>query len=306
MKRYNVRFYANGVQHIYQRASDKGTIFLTRADRLVFFTMLVCIARKYGVKICAVALMFTHFHLTIIVESKQVMEKFMQDLTSSFARSFNNHYKRSGRLFKENYGWTSKVGDKKIRENLAYVYNNHVEKKLGPTALKTRWNFLAYYVTQTPFSQPLDPFEMSSNLRRSLEVVKRKYDDGKFLRYKDIENLFMDLKPAEIDQLTDCIISKYNSIDYQMVVSFYGSFDKMCMAFDSNTGAEHDINEEYNSESDLAYIQLLKCLKEDGLRVEDIYLMKNERKVHYAKSLLRRTGASNYQIARFLHIEDAD
>ena len=65
----------------------------------------------------------------------------------------------------------------------------------------------------------------------------RKQD--KPLTYIILERLFRDLENREKNQLTDYIISKYNCIDYDRLISFYGSYDKMCLAFASNQGSEY-------------------------------------------------------------------
>ena len=79
---------------------------------------------------------------------------------------------------------------------------------------------------------------------------------NKPLNYTLLSSLTDPLDKAERQQLTDYIIYSYSSIDYGRLISFYGSYEKMCLAFESNQGSEYDIKEEYDPDNHLAYIRL--------------------------------------------------
>ena len=67
--------------------------------------------------------------------------------------------------------------------------------------------------------------------------------------------------------MTDYIINSYSAIDYEKLISYYGDYEKMCLAFESNQGSEYDIKEKYDPDNHLAYIRLgsaVKKLAPDG------------------------------------------
>lgn len=49
------------------------------------------------------------------------------------------------------------------------------------------------------------------------------------------------LSARELQQYTDYAIRMYNPVDYYAVIRYYGSYDKMLTAINSNTGSEYDV-----------------------------------------------------------------
>ena len=127
MKGGNRRFSRTGVHHVYQRALDRGVIFYTVIDRLVYLSILSVKARVYRIRVLAVAIMFSHIHQSCAAETKVQLCKYIQDSSSIFARMYNRHYGLSGSLFARPFGSSLKRSIKEIRSNLAYVNNNHSE-----------------------------------------------------------------------------------------------------------------------------------------------------------------------------------
>ena len=83
------RFYPDAIQHIYQRAVDRGVIFYHVEDRLVLLTTAAVNKRKYGIIIPAFAVMFTHIHQSAISRSRLLLSKYLQDTNSMVSRAYN-------------------------------------------------------------------------------------------------------------------------------------------------------------------------------------------------------------------------
>ena len=133
----------NTVAHIFQRARNGFVVFYNVKDSLFFITSFCIIARRHGVKVLALCLMYNHVHILLDTDDKESIRLFIKELMSYFCKSYNRRYGLSGVLF-DSYGVSLKKGDKAIRTALAYVNNNPVEDHICGKAEEWRWNFLAY------------------------------------------------------------------------------------------------------------------------------------------------------------------
>ena len=301
MKNSYKSFSAKAVQHVYQRSKDKGVIFYDDIDRLVFLSIDSVIAQRYGVKVLGISIMFTHLHKSFLVRLEKQMSKYMQDSTSIFARAYNYRHKRKGDVFYPRFGRAGKRQEKKIREHLAYVYNNHVEKGLCKRAIDERWCFLAYAKSSSPFSKPINMENISKRLKAGLRLIDRRKEAGKYLKYSEVIKAMRGLSSEEREQFIDYAISKYLHIDFDAVMAFYGGFDAMVTAFDSSVGAEREMKEEYYSFSDQYYKRIGDILaksKWDGRVLSSKQAELNE----LAKDLYYHHNIEVNAIKKYLHI----
>lgn len=304
MKGGNRKFSAQGVLHIYQRARDRSVIFYTVIDRLVYLSILSVKSRQYDVKVLAVAIMFSHVHQSCSASTKEKIYKYIQDSTSIFARAYNYHYGLEGSLFSRPFGSSLKRSTKEIRSNLAYVNNNHVESGLCASAIQARWNLLAY---RNGASSEAVRGSLSKKLIRVMKRIDRIASLGEYLTYRVLLSIFEGLDAKEKEILTDHIILRYPLLDYTAAESFYGGFDKMLLAFDSNTGSEYAIKEEYSPAPDTAYEAMAEMVREGGLTgVKKPALLRftAEKRMRMLRVLYEKTNARKYQIYKFLHLSD--
>ncbi|MBO4606205.1 MAG: transposase [Bacteroidales bacterium] len=295
-------FTARAVQHIYQKSIDGGVVFYNVVDRIVFCSVVCVMAERYGITILMSAIMFTHLHHSLIANMKSKMSKFMQDATSVYARLHNCHYGRKGSLFHDTFGSAAKTSEKKIRENLAYVANNHVEKGLCKHAVDERWTFLPYYRNGFPFSEPITLEKASQQLTYAMRFVARRRKQKKYLKYSDWYSITIGLNHVEIEQLIDYTISTYLYVDFDKAIEFYGDFETMVSAFDSVVGAEHDIKEEYYRFSDQEYVRIGKILKEKGWSPRKIYEASRDEKVKMANVLMNRYQIDGLALRKYMHL----
>ena len=105
--------------------------------------------------------------------------------------------------------------------------------------------------------------------------------------------------------MTDFIIKTYCVIDFQKAAAYFGGYDKMIAAFDIISGSEHDITEDFIPEPDIAYLEMIKSVKEEGfdLSKKKFLSLDGPEKKALANRLFQTTSASPRQVARFLHLD---
>jgi len=305
MRGHKRKLPADTFEHIYIRSINQFIIFYTMEDRLVYYTVFAVMAKRYGVTVLALALMFDHIHHLIKTISRELYGKFIGVTTSTFAMAYNRDSGRKGPLFQKAYGNSAKRRDKDIRNCIAYNYNNSVEKLLFNRAEQDRWNLLAYIDNPHPFSAPIDRKTASKKLLMSMDAVVLFQGRNEFLDYPVVRRLFEGLVPEEREQLLDFIIYLYLPIDKESLLGFYKSYDAMVLAINSNTGKEHDMNEIYDPESHQDFARMLNLTRRSSFAADprSIILAPDELKWKIVKTFMDRAGASLNHAKRFLHLE---
>lgn len=300
MKHISNQFSPCGVQHIYQRAVDKGVIFYTLEDRLVYYTISAVNARKHGVKVAAASIMFTHIHQSVQVENLDDLYSYLHDTDTAFSRLYNFRHSRRGRLFEKPPGRAQKLYSKDKRSNLIYVYNNHVEKKLCNKAVDERWSLLAYALSDHPFSERLDMKSASRTLQKAIRLVNRRIGKLKGLEYCDLDKILPNLDEREKEQFTDYVIFHYSWIDYSVAAQMFDGQEKMITAIDSTTGAEYAIKEEFSKHSDRAYLDLVDFARERGC-LNSVYALTDADKADNMFEAMSTTAAAVHHLKKFFH-----
>ena len=305
MRGHKRKLSADTFEHIYIRSINQFVIFYTMEDRLVYYTVFAVMAKRYGVTVLALALMFDHIHHLIKTISRELYGKFIGVTTSTFAMAYNRDSGRKGPLFQKAYGNSAKRRDKDIRNCIAYNYNNSVEKLLFNRAEQDRWNLLAYIDNPHPFSAPIDRKTASKKLLMSMDAVVLFQGRNEFLDYPVVRRLFEGLVPEEREQLLDFIIYLYLPIDKESLLGFYKSYDAMVLAINSNTGKEYDMNEIYEPESHQDFVRMLNLTRRSSFATDprSIILAPDELKWKIVKTFMDRAGASLNHAKRFLHLE---
>lgn len=300
MRTYKHKKFYPGVQHIYQRSDDWGVIFYDDFDRLVFYTYQCIAKRKHHIVILAASLMFNHVHSTIKAWTEKQTFDFAWASTSPFARAYNYRKKRDGKVFHRQFGWSSKKSRKQAITNICYVENNHVEKQLCTRASESRWDFLAYAQSDHPFSEEI--ISPSKRLSVAMKTVRRRSDENLPLSYRHLNIIFNGLDEVETQQLIDYIIVTYKLVDFDETVKYFSGIQDMITAPEYNTGSDYGKTEEYSTESEVPYIEMLKILKGKKV-INSVYTMDSNNLVRLANELSARTTASAKQIKRLLHIK---
>ena len=294
----------NTVFHIYQRTVDGCLLFYYARDYLVLYTMISLAAKRYGIQVIGLCQMPDHIHLLIRARDRKTIERFVQFYSSRYTEYFHDQYGTAGTLFEGPFGMAEKIGDKRLRTAIAYLYNNPVEKKLCSAAKDYRWNYLAYGISDNPFSSQKNLASSRRIFRRAVEELEYCRRQAKPLNGTIVSRMTEGLEEEEKKRLIDRIIVRYRFIDYEALGSYYESFQMMLLSFRSNTGSEYDIDEEFVPGSDKIYYRLLnaaeKIFGKDSFK-KVLSLPEEKRRIN-VEVLIRLTGASHRQVCKFLHL----
>ena len=133
--------------HVYNRGTEKRSIFLDTRDKSRFLTLLyICNNRdsilsrdipkdrpfetKRGeilVDIGAYCLMGNHFHLLPYEKVENGISTFMQKLSTAYAMYFNRKRERTGSLFEGKFKARHSADDDYLKYLFAYIHLNPVE-----------------------------------------------------------------------------------------------------------------------------------------------------------------------------------
>lgn len=292
------------VHHVYQRTVGGVLVFYSIRDYLVFFTVVCTMAERLDVTVLALCPMPDHLHGSYRVRSYGQLGKFVQMYSRVFSREWNGIHARKGFLFHHSFGSAPKVGNKKVRTHINYVYNNPVERKMVKKAEEYRWNFLAYARCRNPFSKPVSSSKISRPLRAALQEAKLCRERGQWLHYGQLDRWMKKLSAAEVQLLTDTVIGLWNVIEYEDAISYYGSYEAMVRSFHDNTGSEYDIREDSDNYSDAVYADCTRILLHDEYinSVREIPSLSQGKKMELYRLLLKRTAARPGQLRKYLHI----
>ena len=295
---------ADTVHHVYQNTRNGYLIFYSVKDYLILFSVITVVARRYGIQILGICMMPDHIHLIVYVRDPEWFRDFVRDYTSNFTKLYNRHYGLSGPLFNTPFGCAPKIIHKKIRSAIAYVYNNPVEGHLALKVEEDRWNFLAYATEKHPFSEKLRIDKARWALRKALYTVKACKRDRRWLNYAEIEKVTEELSPRELQQFTDYTIRKYNCINYDAAISYYGSYDKMVTALNANTGSEYDLTEDTFAKDYRIYKTMILALCH-GMKMEtmeNVFNLPRPDRHRLKRSLIRNKGATEKEVAKLLRL----
>lgn len=298
------KFYIDILNHCYQRTADDGVLFYTFSDHLVYFTLFCVLARKYNIQVLALCQMPDHVHDCIVAKSSKDFVGFRRELNSRFAKMYNANAGTTGPVFETPFGSAPKQGAKKARTNLIYIANNPVERQLVTCAEDYRWNYLAYMVTNHPFSKDIVIRRSSKALCRAVKTVRAQFQNGFPMNYTLLKNITKDLTPEEIRQITDFIISTYNVIDYPQFIRFFDNYADMMTSIHATTGSEYDLNEQFLGKSDKPFADMTRILMSqcDFKDIHEFLSLPPEEKWKLFEILRKHTNVMGAQIAKYLHL----
>ena len=304
-KMFEMKMESGQFYHCYQRLRDRGVIFYSVTDYLLYYTIMCSRAVSYDVRILKCVQMPDHLHHSVVENVAGHLSAFFQDVTSTFTREYNNLYNRKGVMFDSPFGRAVKKTDKSIRTNLTYLNNNPVERQLAVRAEDYRWNYLAYAVSDHPFSLKIVLRKASMPLRRALKIFEYQRSKGRYLTGRLLRNMFDSLlNDEEREQLTDFIVSKYSVIDHDAVSNYFQTYENQLITASANTGSEYDIKENFIGRSDACYAKMTRLLIGSG-KVKDIhevYVMRTEEKWNAYNYLKARMNVPANQVKAFLHL----
>ena len=249
-------------------------------------------------------MMFDHAHFLVISENIKELSGFVDRFASWHVHEYNSHIRRKGKLYHKNFGSAPKWNDKDIRSAINYVGNNPVEKKLCNRAEEYRWNFLAYAISKNPFSEEYIASKVSKKLRNAIREAKEMAEQNLPLKYVHLNRMMKRLSSKERQQFIDQVITMYLPFDYQALIGYFGSYDLMIEAMNSNTGSEFDINEPKDASSHTIFRYMIEYLGKiiSPIDIGKITTLPEQEKNLLAIELRSRFKINDWQLRKFLHI----
>ena len=284
-----------GYYHICQLSADKGIIFYSTADILVYYSIIAVRCLKEDIRPIGFTVMFNHSHLEAPFRTEKQMASFMNSTGTTYVRGYNSHYDLSGPVFCHNYNRSYKNGEKKIRDTFIYIGNNGKEKIPSINAEDYKYNFIKYLISSHPFSEEIDYRTASPHLLVLLAEVLKRRKNLKPLNYAFFGEEYEKLSLTERSQLSDFIISVYYFLDKKKILSIYGSYDNVITAMNAVSGSEHDFKDDSSKENYNHYFSMINICKRLGYDVSKHRLIAPQ-----VEGLLPSTWAKNPQVAPFL------
>ena len=127
----------NACYHVITRGNQKQAIFFKDEDYLTYLMLLRRYKRKHKAKLYAFCLMTNHIHL--VVECHK-LTKLMHSINLSYAKYFNNKYKKVGHLWQDRFKSITITKDKYLLDCLQYVEYNPVRAKIIDEPAKYPWS----------------------------------------------------------------------------------------------------------------------------------------------------------------------
>ena len=295
------RIYKDDVpQHVCNKGINGQVIYYTNADCICFLTLYYCLAQEYGIVTSAFSLMPNHFHAQQWASCLRNFLAFNQQIKSRFMAEYNVGHNRSGALFESPFVSFPKSVAKLVKANISYICNNAFAGKIAKGLTDYRWNLLAYYNNPHPFSEPIVRSKASAAMRRALAIVDDAFEHLQPLNYAVQKRINKKLNPKERAQILDYIISKYNILDYDKMLSFFDSYEYALKAMSTSQGSEHDMKEDWDDYS--VYKEMSRILIRCGFSDFNIDAMSQETKQMLRHEIYNLTNATSRQIEKYLHL----
>lgn len=303
MKKYLNKFIPSAPHHIYQRTKDRGILFYSEIDILVLYSIISVCAKAFKIRVHALCFMLNHLHSFCTSANIFNFRGFINQYTSMFAYAYNKDKGRIGTLF-DKAGYAPKVSEKDFRSCNNYINNNAPEKNICKKAIDYRWNFLEYIDNTHPYSEEFVLRKARRPMKEVVSIIKDYRKRELPLNYELLRKYRRILDSSEWQQLIDLIIVEYGFIDFEGTISYYNSKEDMLTAADCNLGSEHAINEDFDSKSFIPYYNMIKAVNKDKAEGWTPFRLSEEEKTNYARRFSSMGIGTDYQIKRFLHIND--
>ncbi|MBO4469955.1 MAG: hypothetical protein J5740_06170 [Bacteroidales bacterium] len=315
-----------GFQHICQLSADKGIIFYSVADILVYYSIFGVRCIKEDIIAIAFSIMLNHVHFEGYFKIESRMVSLMHGINTSFAKTYNSNYSLQGPVFHHGFQHSQRYGEQKIRDTFIYIGNNGKVKTPGIHAEDYRWNLIKYLASQNPFSETIDYRTASPDLLFLLSEVLSRRRKLQPLDYACFGEEYQRLNEKERQQLIDFIICAYFFLDREKIMSLYGTYDNICTAMNAVSGSEHGFSDDLSKEDYRHYYKIMSICKRLGydipklrsfstLSLAESSKLSTKNALSFAleqnydfkrlvSTLKVESGCTDYELAKFFHLLD--
>ena len=136
---------ADQPHHVIQRGNNRQPVFVDRADREFFLSLLGENAARFGIALHAYVLMDNHFHLLATPSTADGLPQWMQAVGRRYVRYFNDRHGRTGTLWEGRYRSTLIQSDRYLLACMAYIDLNPVRAGMVMEARDFPWSSHGHY-----------------------------------------------------------------------------------------------------------------------------------------------------------------
>src|SRR3972149_5193578 len=126
-----VTFVANEYYHVYNRGSEKRTIFQSPRDYNKFLDRVKENSQKYSIDILCFCLKPNHYHLLVQQTTELSVAKFINPIQLGHAKFFNTKYDRVGPLFQGRFKAKAVITDDYLLPLSAYIHKNSIAELIN-------------------------------------------------------------------------------------------------------------------------------------------------------------------------------
>jgi len=149
-------------------------------------TLLKDITEQRMVTLVNFTLMPNHFHLTVHVNEKDGLSRYMQKVLNAYTKYFNTKHKFTGHLFQGPYGAVHVQNDNQLLHLSAYIHKNPIALKEWRSKLDSYpWSSLTDYVHENRWGELLKRDMI-------LEQFKDEKDYQKFIKESSAKEFLED------------------------------------------------------------------------------------------------------------------
>lgn len=188
-----VVFVPDGCYHVYNRGSEKRSIFQSERDYKKFLYRVKENTQKFSINILCYCLMPNHFHFLLQQTSAASVASFMNALQLGHAKFFNTKYERVGPLYQGRFKAKLVSSDEYLLQLSAYIHRNpgHVDSG-NPSDSRNHVEFLRSY----PYSSYREYLGFESKPLSKTEIILAYFSNTQpKLSYQAfVENFLPDLE----------------------------------------------------------------------------------------------------------------
>lgn len=152
MVNYKDNFKESRYFHIMVRGIAKQIIFEDNFDNKYFLSLLKNYSIKHNIKVICYCLMYNHVHIEC-QDFDENISQFMCELCATYARYFNNKYKRCGSLFQRPYKKKLIDNEAYLLQVFHYIIKNPEKDGICPYQ-KYNWSSYRFVNSQSHFTDP--------------------------------------------------------------------------------------------------------------------------------------------------------
>ena len=183
-----MKYEDNQYYHVYNRGTNKGTLFYDHENYLHCLKLIKKYKSKYGVTIIAYCLMPNHYHLVLRQSENGLISRFLQTSFNAYVQALNKEVQRSGTLFESRAKGILIDSDRYLFQVIRYVHLNPVLSGLVEKA--ENWEFSDYRTwigqnepTMTDLELRNEHFENGEEYKLSVEEFRIEQMKDELLKY---------------------------------------------------------------------------------------------------------------------------